>query len=199
MHEVREPAIAYGKQKLSIEEYLQFEKTSTEKHEYYQGEIFAMSGASNRHVKIHSNLFIAHGIQLKGKTCHPYGSDFRVHIPENTLFTYPDIVIVCGDLISSDVDEESFIQPTVIFEILSQSTKQYDRGEKFRLYRAIPTLKEYILIDSESINIEAFRINEKGFWELHEYKSIGDQIGLLSTAINISIQDIYEGTKLPAT
>jgi Uma2 family endonuclease len=199
MHEVREPAIAYGKQKLSIEEYLQFEKTSTEKHEYYQGEIFAMSGASNRHVKIHSNLFIALGIQLKGKTCHPYGSDFRVHIPENTLFTYPDIVIVCGDLISSDVDEESFIQPTVIFEILSQSTKQYDRGEKFRLYRAIPTLKEYILIDSESINIEAFRINEKGFWELHEYKSIGDQIGLLSTAINISIQDIYEGTKLPAT
>src|SRR5215213_2331439 len=132
MHEVREPAIAYGKQKLSIEEYLQFEKASIEKHEYYQGEIFAMSGASNRHVKIHSNLFIALGIQLKGKSCRPYGSDFRLHIPENTLFTYPDIVIVCGDLISSDVDDESFIQPTVIFEILSPSTKQYDRGEKFR-------------------------------------------------------------------
>jgi len=196
MYEVREPTIAYGKQKLSIEEYLQFEKESIEKHEFYQGEIFAMSGASSRHVKIHSNLFIALGSLLKGKPCKPYGSDLRIYIPQNTLFTYPDLAIICNDLISSDVDENSFIQPTIIFEILSPSTKQYDRGEKFRLYRAISSLKEYILIDSESINVEAFRINEKGFWELHEYRTINDQLILSSLAITISIQDIYEGTKL---
>ena len=196
MHEVREPAIAYGKQKLSIEEYLQFEKESIDKHEYYLGEIFAMSGASNKHVKIHSNLFIALGSLLRGKSCQPYGSDLRIHIPQNSLFTYPDLAIICNDLISSDIDEDSFIQPAIIFEILSPSTRQYDRGEKFRLYRAIPSLKEYILIDSESINIEAFRINEKGFWELHEYKSINDQLALPSLSIAISIQEIYEGTKL---
>jgi Uma2 family endonuclease len=196
MHEVREPAIAYGKQKLSIEEYLQFEKASVEKHEYYQGEIFAMSGASNKHVKIHSNLFIVLGSLLRGKSCQPYGSDLRIHIPQNSLFTYPDLAIICNELISSDIDEDSFIQPAIIFEILSRSTRQYDRGEKFRLYRAIPNLKEYVLIDSESINIEAFRINEKGFWELHEYKSISDQLSLPSLSVVISIQEIYEGTKL---
>jgi Uma2 family endonuclease len=196
MHEVREPAIAYGKQKLSIEEYLQFEKESIDKHEYYLGEIFAMSGASNKHVKIHSNLFIALGSLLKGKSCQPYGSELRIHIPENSLFTYPDLAIICNELISSDIDEDSFIQPAIIFEILSPSTRQYDRGEKFRLYRAIPNLKEYVLIDSESINIEAFRINEKGFWELHEYKSVDEQLALPSLSIAISIQEIYEGTKL---
>jgi Uma2 family endonuclease len=196
MHEVREPAIAYGKQKLSIEEYLQFEKESIEKHEYYQGEIFAMAGASKRHVKIHSNLFISLGSLLKGKSCQPYGSDLRIHIPENTLFTYPDLAVICNDLISSDLDQDSFILPTIIFEILSPSTMQYDRGEKFRLYREIPSLKEYILIDSESINIEAFRINEKGFWELHEYKSIDDALVLVFLQISIPVKDIYEGTKL---
>jgi Uma2 family endonuclease len=196
MHEVREPAIAYGKQKLSIEEYLQFEKESIDKHEYYLGEIFAMSGASNKHVKIHSNLFIALGSLLRGKSCQPYGSDLRIHIPQNSLFTYPDLAIICNELISSDIDEDSFIQPAIIFEILSPSTRQYDRGEKFRLYRAIPNLKEYILIDSESINIEYFGINEKGFWELHEYKSINDQLALPSLSIAISIHEIYEGTKL---
>jgi Uma2 family endonuclease len=196
MHEVRETAIAYGKQKLSIEEYLQFEKESIDKHEYYLGEIFAMSGAGNKHVKIHSNLFIALGSLLKGKSCQPYGSDLRIHIPENSLFTYPDLAIICNELISSDIDEDSFIQPAIIFEILSPSTRQYDRGEKFRLYRAISNLKEYVLVDSESINIEAFRINEKGFWELHEYKSVGEQLALPSLSIAISIQEIYEGTKL---
>jgi Uma2 family endonuclease len=155
-----------------------------------------MSGASNKHVKIHSNLFIALGSLLRGKSCQPYGSDLRIHIPQNSLFTYPDLAIISNDLISSDIDEDSFIQPAIIFEILSPSTRQYDRGEKFRLYRAIPSLKEYILIDSESINIEYFGINEKGFWELHEYKSINDQLALPSLSIAISIHEIYEGTKL---
>jgi Uma2 family endonuclease len=196
MHEVREPAIAYGKQKLSVEEYLQFEKESVEKHEYYRGEIFAMAGASSRHVKIHSNLFIGLGSLLKGKQCQPYGSDLRIHIPENTLFAYPDLLVICNDLISSDLDQDSFVLPTIIFEILSPSTKQYDRGEKFRLYRDIPSLKEYILIDSESINIEAFRINEKGFWELHEYKTIDGTLVLPFFQISIPVKGIYEGTKL---
>src|SRR6266542_3672681 len=97
MHEVREPAIAYGKQKLTIEEYLQYEKASTEKHEYYKGEIFAMSGASNRHNWIFKNLYGNLAQQLKGNPCQPFGPDMRMHILENTLFTYPDISIYCGD------------------------------------------------------------------------------------------------------
>lgn len=151
MHEIREPAIAYGKQKLSIEEYLQFEKASTEKHEYYKGEVFAMSGANNRHNWIFTNLFTGLANKLKGNTCRPYGSDMRMHIPENTLFTYPDISIYCGDPASTGFDEGSFVNPTVITEILSPSTRGYDHSEKFRLYRDIKSLKQYVLVDTDFI------------------------------------------------
>jgi len=196
MYEVREPAIAYGKQKLSIEEYLQFEKESVEKHEYYRGEIFAMAGASDSHNWIFTNLLVGLANKLKGGSCRPYGSDMRMHIPENTLFTYPDISIYCGPAQPTDFDQESFLHPTVIFEILSPSTKQYDRGEKFMLYRDIPSLKEYVLVDSESIRVEDFQINEKGFWELHDYKLPDDNVFLPSLQISISLKEIYEGTIL---
>jgi Uma2 family endonuclease len=196
MIQVREPAIAYGKQKLTIEEYLQFEKDSQLKHEYYRGEIFDMAGAGPRHIVIAKNLMIEIGIKLKGRPCQPYGSDFRVHIPENTLFTYPDLSIVCGDIVSSDVYNESYIHPAVIIEILSPSTKQYDRGEKFKLYRDISSLREYLLVDSESINVESFCINSNGNWELFEYKNIADSLLLPSMQITIPLHDIYEGTML---
>lgn len=92
--EIKEPAIAYGKEKISIEEYLEMENASIEKHEYYKGEIFAMSGAKVPHNVISGNLFIALGQKLKGKKCRSYNSDQRIHIPINTLFTYPDISII---------------------------------------------------------------------------------------------------------
>lgn len=196
MHEVREPAIAYGKQKLTIEEYLQFEKTSTEKHEYYKGEIFAMSGASNRHNWIFKNLYGNLVHQLKGNPCQPFGPDMRMHILENTLFTYPDISIYCGDPASAGFDVDTVVNPTIIIEILSRSTEEYDRGNKFKIYRDIPTLKEYILVDSESIDVEAFRINDKGLWELEEYRFLTEVLIIPTVQLSISLSEIYEGTKL---
>jgi Uma2 family endonuclease len=202
--DMREPVIAYGKTKLTMEEYLKWEKTQQEKHEYYRGEIFtleghgdalAMSGASHRHNKIFSNLFIGLGILLKGKSCQPYGSDMRIHIPENTLYTYPDITIICNDFIDADLDEDTVVQPTVIIEILSPPTKNYDRGEKFTLYRDIPALKEYILVDTASIRIETFRINDRGHWELEEYKSVEGILRIPSVDVSLPVADIYEGTK----
>jgi len=157
--EVREPAIAYGKQKFSIQEYLEMEEAAAEKHEYYKGEIFAMSGAKWPHNTIFKNLFGTLFGKLKGKPCQPYGSDVRIHVEANTLFTYPDISIICGERSTLNNDDYNILNPTVIIEILSPSTKGYDRGDKFKLYRDIPTLKEYILVDSESINIEVFRLN----------------------------------------
>jgi Uma2 family endonuclease len=193
---VREPLVAYNKTMLTQQEYLEWEKAADRKHEYFEGEIFAMSGASRRHNKLFSNLFIALGISLKDTPCQPYGSDMRTHIPENTLYTYPDISIFCGDVISSDLDEDTVILPTVIIEILSKSTKNYDRGEKFKLYRDIPSLKEYHLVDSESILIEAYRINSKGHWELEEIKSLRQHFQIPSVGISIPLEDIYKGTKL---
>ena len=128
--EVKEPAHSYQKKFYSIQEYLEMEKDSLEKHQYYRGEIFAMAGADSIHNIIFKNTFGNLFIALKGKSCQPFGSDFRIHIPENSLFTYPDISIICGDIINSKEDEDTATQPTVIIEILSPSTKNYDRGEK---------------------------------------------------------------------
>ncbi len=196
MHDVREPAIAYGKTKLTEEEYLSFEKASQSKHEYFQGEIFAMTGANTRHNFIFKNVYGRLAHRLSGKPCQPFGSDMRLNIPENTLYTYPDITIYCGELQSSELDEDTVINPSVVIEILSPSTKEYDRGTKFKLYRAIPTLKEYVLIDTDVVNVEFFTRIENGVWELKEYKFLEEHILIKTADFNISLAEIYEGTKL---
>ncbi len=194
MDEIREPIAKYSKQQVSIQEYLAFERAASEKHEYHQGEIFAMSGAGRRHNILFSNLFVSLGSLLKGRPCFPYGSDMRLHIPQNTLFTYPDISIYCGEM--KQLDDDNALEPTVIIEILSPSTKDYDRGGKFKLYREIPTLKEYILVDTESINVEVFRLNATRRWELEEYKTADEKLLLNSISLSIPVRDIYTGTKL---
>ena len=174
----------------------QMEREALEKHEYYTGEVFAMSGVSPRHNVISVNILTALAIALKGKSSRPFGSDMRIHIPENSLVTYPDISIVCGDVIPSKEDKETATQPTVIIEILSPSTKNYDRGEKFMLYRAIPTLKDYILIDSESIHAEHFAINKEGLWQLKEHNKPEEKIIIETLNVQLLLEDVYEGSKL---
>ncbi len=192
---VREPIAEYANQKISIEEYLAFERSSHEKHEYFNGEVFAMSGAGPRHNIIFSNLFGEIVVKLKGKSCRPFGSDMRLHIPGNTLFTYPDISIYCGGL-NDDHEDDNAVNPAVLIEILSPSTRDYDRGGKFKLYREIPTLKEYVLVDTESILVEVFRINQTGHWELEEYKMVDEMLQLNSLSLSVALKDIYMGTKL---
>ncbi|MBX3240678.1 MAG: Uma2 family endonuclease [Chitinophagaceae bacterium] len=193
--EIREPAVAYGKQKFTIEEYLSMEEAATEKHEYYKGEIFDMSAPKIPHNIIFRNLFGELVIKLKGKPCQPFGSEQRIHIESNTLFTYPDISIICGEPETLNNDNWNVLNPDVIIEILSPSTKNYDRGEKFKLYLDIPTLKEYILVDSESIHIEIFRLNEARHWELEEYKSAEETLYIQTINENIPVADIYAGVK----
>jgi Uma2 family endonuclease len=194
--EVREPAVVYGKQKLSIEEYLEMENASSEKHEYYKGEVFAISGAKVTHNIITKNLLTCLTIKLKGKPCQPFGSDQRIHIEANTLFTYPDISIICGDIITRNNDDYNVLNPNVLIEVLSPSTKNYDRGEKFKLYRGIPTLKEYVLVDSEGVHIEIFRFNANHHWELEEYNKNAESILIQSVNTYLSLAEIYEGTAL---
>ncbi len=194
--EVKEPSPAYAKQQYTIEEYLEMENAATEKHEYYQGEIFDMSGARLPHIVATSNLHFALRLKLNGKPCQPYGNDMRIHIEKNTLFTYPDLSVICGEPLSLNNDGMNFLNPSIIFEILSPSTKDYDRGAKFQLYRDIPTLKEYVLIHTDTIHIEAFFINTHGNWELIEYKSISQTIVLPTIQVSIDLKDIYEGTKV---
>jgi Uma2 family endonuclease len=194
MMDVREPVAEYKNVHLSVEEYLAFEREATQKHEYYKGEVFAMSGAGRRHNIIFSNLLIQLGNRLKGKPCRPFGSDMRLYIPQNTLFTYPDIAVYCGEI--ETVFEDNALRPVVIIEILSPSTKNYDRGEKFKLYRDIPTLKEYILVDTELLSIEVFRLNATKHWELEEYDSADQQLSIPALNFSVPLYEIYEGTRL---
>jgi Uma2 family endonuclease len=192
--EVREPLVAYGKKTFTIAEYLEMENIAVTKSEYYKGEIFAMLDAKLAHNVITRNTYISLGTKLKGKPCQPFASDLRIHIEENTLFTYPDISVFCEKVKTLNDDEMNALNPTVIIEVLSPGTKSYDRGDKFKLYRDIATLKEYILIDSTSINVEAFRMNKHGHWELEEYSSVEETLEMPAIQVSIPLAEIYEGT-----
>jgi Uma2 family endonuclease len=166
---------------------------------YFQGEIFAMSDAAFNHNLIFSDVFGLLFSKLKGSKCIPFGSDMRMNIPKNTLFTYPDISIYYNGLTHSEFDDETAILPTVIIEILSPSTKNYDRGKKFNLYKDIPSLKEYIMIDSESVSVEAFYIDGEKNWKLNEYKKITDVLTFVSMGFDVTLVDIYNHVSFNAT
>jgi Uma2 family endonuclease len=119
-----------------------------------------------------------------------------VHIEKNSLFTYPDITIICGEVITLNDDDFNVLNPSIIFEVLSPSTRSYDRGEKFSLYRDIPTLREYILVDSESVQVEAYYINESGVWALKEYENPDEVLEIPTIQVSVSLKDIYEGVSL---
>ena len=194
--ELREPAIAFYKQRLTIEEYLEIENASDEKHEYYKGEVFLMAGTKQLHNIVTGNIYASLWNKLSGKSCRPYGSDARIHIEENTLFTYPDVSVFCGEPKSRNNDDMNFLNPTIIFEVLSPSTKAYDRGQKFELYKAIPTLQEYILVSPEEILIEAWRMTENGVWELKTITDRNDSLILTSVDTKLPLMDIYRDTPL---
>jgi Uma2 family endonuclease len=188
---VKEPAIKYNY--LSAEEYLVAERAALEKHEYYRGEVFAMSGASRNHNEIFSNLFTELGSKLKGKGSKPYGSDLRIHIPKNTLYTYPDISIICGEMNLTDEQFDTATNPSVIIELLSKSTRNYDKGEKFTLYRDIDSLQEYILVDTEKIYIEKHIRNADNSWQLTDYRSLENSFSISTVNVSFLLKDIYEG------
>ena len=186
-------------QYITAEDYLYHERKAETKHEYFQGEIFAMSGASFVHNTIFSNTLADLVTKLKGKKCSAFGSDLRVHIPKNTLYTYPDITVICDKIENTDDSFDTAKNPTVIFEILSKSTRNYDKGQKFTLYRDIETLKEYILIDSENISVEKFSKNEDNSWTLTEYKNLDDVFHIKAIEVSIALNDVYDGVDFEET
>lgn len=196
--EVREPAVAFSKEKFTIEEYLEMENVAVEKHEYYKGEITERAPCNIWHNRITGNLFGEIAVHSKRKSLCLFNSDLRLHVPTNTFFTYADISIFCDEVVTLNNDDYNVLNPIVIIEVLSPSTKNYDRGEKFKLYRDIATLKEYILVDSESIHIEVFRLNETRHWELEEYNTITDHLSIKTIDETVSISEIYEGVNMNA-
>lgn len=186
------PIVKYHSEK----DYLDFERSSQERHEFYKGEIFAMRGASYEHNVIEDNL---RGILynfLKEKSCRSFGSNLRIHIPRNSLYTYPDIMIICGEPKFQDQQFDTVLNPAVLIEILSPSTANYDRGAKFDLYREIESLKEYILIDSSFYHCVHYTRNADNTWTLSETKNINGDLSIVSIDLKISLTEVYAGIQL---
>jgi Uma2 family endonuclease len=175
-------------------EYLAFERESQERHEFYKGEIFLMSGASFKHNIIEDNIRGGLHAFLKGKKCRSFGSNLRIHIPQNSLYTYPDVLIVCDEPKFVDGEFDTLLNPAVIIEILSPSTANYDRGAKFDLYREIESLQEYILLDSSTTHFVHYIKNPDSTWTLSESKNTEDPFFITSIQLQIPLSDVYSGT-----
>ena len=175
---------------LTEEEYLEYERKAETKSEYYRGELFAMAGAKATHNIILSSLLGILYNEFKKKPCTVFPSDMRVRVNSSGFYTYPDISIVYEKPIYLDSKEDTLLNPSVILEILSDSTEAYDRGGKFQMYRNIPELKEYILVSTKCKKIESF-VRSTDSWIL--YESIdSNPFRIHSLGIEISLEDVYE-------
>ena len=176
--------------KTTRSEYLKIDDASPEKYEFHDGQVFAMSGGTLNHSAIGLNTATTLRTLLRGKPCKPMNSDMRVHT-RSGLDTYPDISVYCHEPELSD-NKRTLHNPVVVIEVLSPTTQNYDRGDKFWHYRSIPMLQDYLLIDSESVHVEHYQRQTKDEWLMHEYHQQSDTIELRSLGITLSLAELYE-------
>lgn len=174
---------------ISPENYLQGEQHSAIKHEYRQGQIYAMAGASNAHVLIAGNLFALLRNHLRGSSCLTYISDTKAHIESINTYYYPDVMVSCDE---RDRGFDNFLRyPSLIVEVLSATTEAFDRGDKFADYRLITSLQEYVLVSQTRMRVEYFRRNAQNQWVLYSYGET-DEIHLVSVDFRCRVAELYE-------
>ncbi len=177
---------------LSPEEFLEAERRAETKHEYYDGEIVALSGASLPHNRIVANLIAALHPQLRDTTCSVFPSDLRVWNPARRSYTYPDVVVVCGEPQASDERRDVLLNPTLLIEVLSESTESRDRGEKAEGIRRLESLQEYLLVSQAEVRVERYRRYGERQWMLTEALDRGDVLELDSIGCTLALQDVYQ-------
>ncbi len=188
---LRMSALSNRKSVMTTEAYLEFERQSEIKHEYLNGEIFAMSGASERHNLIVLNTGASLHTQLRKRPCKAYPSDMRVRIKGTSFYTYPDLSAVCGNAEFEDDVLDTLLNPSVIIEVLSPSTENYNRGKKFQQYRKLDSLQDYVLIAQDSMRIEHYaRQGEQ--WILTDVTSADGIVTLASIGCTLALSDVYE-------
>lgn len=173
-------------------EYLEFERSSELKHEFLDGEIYAMSGASRAHNLICMTASFLLYSQLRGRPCETYQSDMRVKVPATGLYTYPDVTVVCGQVELADEAFDTLLNPTIIIEVLSPSTERYDRGRKFQHYRKLPSLQEYVLIAQDAPRIEHYRRGQDGTWLLTDASGLEAVVQLPAIGCTLALSEVYE-------
>jgi Uma2 family endonuclease len=175
----------------SIEEYLAIDRASEGKSEYLDGVIYAMGGASPPHVQITGNVAGELRGRLRDAPCIVYSTDLRVRVSLEGLYSYPDVVVVCGEPRFIDAELDTLTNPVLIVEVLSDSTKNYDRGEKFENYRSNESLREYILVAQDKVHVEQYAKRDDGSWLLSETNSIEDVLILSSVGCELPVSEIY--------
>jgi Uma2 family endonuclease len=188
---------AVPKPKLTAAEYLAIERLAEFKSEFFQGEMFAMAGASRFHNRVKERLIGLLFSRLEGGPCQTFSSDQRVLVDRTGLYTYPDIVILCGTPEFDSLDPDTLLNPTAIIEVLSPSTEKYDRGAKFRNYKLIPSLKEYILVAQDEAVIDRYVRQADGRWWLETFVGLDDTLAFHSVQASILLADIYKGVDFP--
>src|SRR3989440_8660463 len=162
------------------DEYLRLERQAEYKSEYLNGEIFAMGGASRQHNLITVNIGAEFNRQLKGKPCEAYSSDMRVKVRANGLYTYPDVIVVCGEPQFEDREVDTLLNPTLLVEVLSQSTERYDRIAKTSYYRTIDSLHEHLLVAQHEVRVEQSLRHPNGQGPQMHYKRPADLFHVIS-------------------
>ncbi|MGH8475687.1 MAG: Uma2 family endonuclease [Methylococcales bacterium] len=185
-----------AKARLTVEEYLAIERQAPCKSEYFEGEMFAMAGASRRHNLIALNIGAELRTQLRQGPCEVYTSEMRVKISHTGLYTYPDVVVVCEEPVFEDADVDSLLNPLVLVEVLSPSTADHDRGGKFEHYRTLPSLQAYLLVDQEQCHVVHYMRQQDNTWLLAETYAMEDGIHLPSIRCDLLLSEFYAKVKL---
>lgn len=180
---------ALEKTVFSADDYLAWEAGQSEKHEYLAGEVFGMAGASDAHVTISGNLFMALRSHLRGQPCRVYIADMKLEVAASAAFFYPDVFVTCAAADAQLADRKR--EPVLVAEVLSPSTAAFDRGLKFAHYRTLPSLQEYVLIDTERPSVEVFRRDAGGHWVLYPYGP-GETVEFASADMQMPLAAIYE-------
>lgn len=186
-----------AERRYTIEDYFSIEESSAVKHEFLGGEIFAMAGSSLQHNRINGNVYASLRSRLQRQDCEVFSNDLRLRTPGG-LYTYPDLMVVCGGIELSPTDRlDTVLNPALIIEILSESTKNYDRGEKFRLYLQLPSLLDYVLIEQGTPLVEHHTLMAGDVrletWQQRQHAALDESVRLESLGSKLPLSEIYAG------
>lgn len=181
---------------ISEEAYLKAERKAEYKSEYYDGQVFAMAGSSRWHSLIGTNIITELNVTLHGR-CEVHGSDMRLRVPETRLYTYPDVTVTCGEPLFMGRQQDILLNPTIIIEVLSESTRRYDRGAKFRHYKTIPSLQEYVLVAQDKRFIEHYTKVGEGEWRVFSIDEATPRVHLSSIGLELTFDHIYREVEFP--
>ena len=177
---------------LTPQDYLAQERKAETKSEYYAGQVYAMSGAGEAHNLVVTNIIIALGSRLRKRPCKVYPSDMRVKVSPTGLYTYPDVTVVCGEPEFDDKQKDTLLNPTMIIEVLSESTEAYDRGKKFAHYRTLDSLAEYLIIAQDAVAIDRYVRQYDGRWLLTAYRGLQAVAMLEAIDCELPLAEVYD-------